>query len=263
MPRLHTNNRTAGVIVVVLLMLFLVYQLVLSVRNGLALLYAMPATALMDQWQDAEEEREDMNEVFIPDTAEWQAVSHNLERARELAPNDPDYHAESGRLSQFRLQDESLEIEEIEALNAELLAHYQQAAYFRPTWPYYWWDIALAEYDSYHTYTDTYHEALQNLTRFGPWDSDAQYFLAEVSLETWESLDAATQQVALENIERALQRQPNETSELIEEYDAWDMLCSGIAAHELVPSRAHSNISENCSLYGGSEAGRKSHGTND
>ena len=247
MPGARGKHSIAATIAVVLLMALLAYQLVVAVRAGLAELYAMPATRLMDQWQDAVDELEYTEEVFLPDETAWQGVLHNLERAAQLAPANPAYQAELGRLFQFKLQDEALEVETIEALNTTVLGHYQKAAYLRPTWPYYWWDIALAEYDSYHTHTETYQEALQNAARFGPWVTDVQHFVAEMSLETWESLDAATRLVALDNFERALQRQEDDVIDLFDDYDAWDSLCSNAGAGDPGLSSSYPNITTGCS----------------
>ncbi len=217
---------------VVLLMLLLGYKLTSAVQEGMAWLYALPASQLMDDWQRSANALEDAGAetTFVPPAEQWQAVLHNSIRAQTLAPGNPVYYANLGRLYDFKLNDKSLAVEDIEALGRETLYYHQQAAKLRPTWAYYWWDIALAEYRLFHFHSPTYQQALQNVAKYGPWFNDAQLFVTELSLETWQSLEPATQESALLTIDRALPRQSKQVKEVIAQYRGWNLLCPEYAS---------------------------------
>lgn len=228
-----------------LLMAFLAYQLSIAVREGLAWLYALPANQLMDQWQlqaDALENATEENTeaaTFAPNPAEWQAVLTNAQQALAMAPNNPVYYANLGRLYQFKLNDKNLDIRDIEEAGAKSLQYFEKAAQLRPTWVYYWWDIALTEYELFHDHTATYHNALQNITRYGPWIDAAQLFSADLALETWYSLNPITKQYALDNIDRALQRQAKAIIEVIEQHTAWNIICYPKRQNDKYPNIAN------------------------
>lgn len=247
-----TLKTAAGRGVAVGAILGLTYASVLVVREAAAAIYAVPALQIMEQWQEdrviaqaeavAEATRASMagdpsaeggeavsvspeDVPFSPDPADWETARASLEKALALAPGNPELHANLGRLYQFRFEDRSLPLDEIRN-GAELaLASFEQAARLRPTWPYHWWDIARTEYVLQRTYQPEFYQALDNVTRFGPWLEDVQLFAADLALEHWGELQPASRALALANIDRALTRNPEIATSIVASYQAWEPVC--------------------------------------
>ena len=197
----------------------LMYQLVVAARTGLADVYALPTMNFLLEIHDrhlelAEEDR--------------QVVEINLNRALALAPDNPDYLSNLGWLQQIRLRQEQDTLDPVEKAQIETLAYqsYAQASAQRPTWPYDWGDMALEQYRQANFSGASYHRALVNAARFGPWKDDIQVIITVHALDTWDDLNLAARQALLMTIDRGLQRQPDTIIAIIEAYPAWDTVCA-------------------------------------
>jgi hypothetical protein len=197
----------------------LIYQIVVAAGKGLADVYALPTMNFLLEIHDrhlelAEEDR--------------QVVEINLNRALALAPDNPDYLSSLGWLQQIRLRQEQDTLDPVEKVQIETLAYqsYAQASAQRPTWPYDWGDLALEQYRQANFSGASYHRALVNAARFGPWKDDIQVIITELALDTWDDLNLAARQALLMTIDRGLQRQPDTIIAIIEAYPAWTTVCA-------------------------------------
>lgn len=214
----------------------------LLVRMTLGYISAVPALRIMQQWEyekyrtveeeeagapatDASPEQALPASPFVLDGEEWDVALQSLQRAIRLSPDNPELHANLGRLYQYRFDDNALPLESLHHDANRARDAFRQAAYLRPTWSYHWWDLARTEYRLQRTHTEDFARALNNTVRFGPWLEDVQLFATDLGLEHWDSLDAGSRQIALGNIDRGLQRNPEIVLDIVATYDAWASLC--------------------------------------
>ncbi len=200
--------------------LVLIYALTLAARNGLADLYSRPAKNFLQDKRDAGETLSE---------SEWHAVHVNLRQALDLVPNDPVTLTELGRLHRIQLESETLDRSGIERHGNLAVDYYEQAAMFRPAWPWVWSSLALIRFELYQETSDDYHQALIRATRFGAWEGAVQRLVTELGLDTWASLTAAAKKAVLGTIDRALKRQPDGLFSIVESEQEWPMLCRAAA----------------------------------
>lgn len=211
----------------------MLYRLVTALLTGLADLYAAPAMAYLLEVKDRQ----------LALTAEdWQVLDSRLSHALELAPDNPDYWSTLGYLQQIgsrQAQDTPHPFQK-EQLQIQAYQSYAQAAALRPTWPYDWGDMALEQYRQANFSSDSYHRALVNAARYGPWKDDVQLLVGELSLDTWDDLNMAARLTLLETIDRGLLRQPEEMVAIIQAHPAWAAVCAlgqdGSAAVPTLPN---------------------------
>ncbi|NNL56433.1 MAG: hypothetical protein HKO71_01655, partial [Pseudomonadales bacterium] len=143
-----------------LLFVLLAYKLWVAACEGLAELYVVPASTLMDSWEEISLNGASLNgqsgelfneetQPFVPPHQAYDAVLNNLQIAAKLSPKNPIYQDELARLLLFKLYDSALDVPDIESTGVEVVNYLRQAAYYRPTWPYHWMDIAYTQYQLY------------------------------------------------------------------------------------------------------------------
>ena len=196
-------------------MLFLAWQGWVAGRNGLSDVYARPAISYLEDKNAAD---------FRISEAEWQAVYDSISRADELMPGNPQYLDNLGWLEQIKLGQlaDALDIEQVDAHVRAAENHYRGALAARPTWPYYWGNLALEEYRRGDFDTEQYSVALANAARFGPWKDDTQRLVADLGSDTLEFLSPRARREVLLNLERGLNRQSDAMLEIV--YD-WEFVC--------------------------------------
>ena len=189
-----------------------------AMRNGLSGLYARPAIGYLEQ------KRFDANPLS---EAEWQAIERSVTQATELMPGNPRYLEALGLLHQLKLSifTDNLSIEEMDAHANAAKDYFFRAVQSRPTWPYYWGNLALEHYRRGNYATDEYSLALANAARFGPWKNDTQRLVMDLGSETWEFLSPRAKREFVLNVERGLQRQPQNTVGIVRGYRAWPNIC--------------------------------------
>jgi hypothetical protein len=198
--------------------LLLIWPTAVAVRNGLSDLYARPAIDYL------EEKRFD---AYALSAAEWHAIESSVVQAVDLMKGNPQYLEALGWLHQLKLSlfTDELSIEEMDA-HADAARHYfQKAIESRPTWPYYWGNLALEQYRLGNYANDEYSLALGNASRFGPWKNDTQRLVMDLGGETYEFLSPAAKHEFILNVERALHRQPQNTVRILQDYGAWSGIC--------------------------------------
>jgi hypothetical protein len=144
---------------------FLLYRLVVALLTGLADLYASPAMVYLLEMKDRR---------LALSAEDWILVENRLSRGLALVPDNPDYLSTLGYLQQLGLRQEQDTLDPVERAELEKVAYqsYAQAAVQRPTWPYDWGDMAVEQYRQGNFAADSYHRALINAARFGPWKDD-------------------------------------------------------------------------------------------
>jgi len=218
MPKARQQRPPLVIAFTVALALLLVWPGWIAVRNGLSDLYARPAIGYLEGKRfDADSFSE----------AEWQAIENSVMQANRMMPGNPQYPEALGLLNQLKLSlfANELSIEEMDAYANTAKDYFQKAVESRPTWPYYWGNLALEDYRGGTYATDEYSQALANASRFGPWKNDMQRLVMDLGSETWEFLSPGTKREFILNVERGLHRQPENTVRIVRDYGALPKLC--------------------------------------
>ncbi|MFT6437520.1 MAG: hypothetical protein ACJAVI_005595 [Candidatus Azotimanducaceae bacterium] len=207
----------------VVLALLLVWPIWIAAHNGLSGLYARPAVDYL------EGKRFD---AYTVSEAQWQALENNLVHADQLMPDNPQYLQALGLLQQLKLRmlDGELSVEAKDAHASAAKSYFQRAVESRPTWPYYWGNLALEHYRSGNYASDEYSQALANTARFGPWKNDTQRLVIDLGSETWKFLSPSARREFILSVERGLHRQPQNTVLMVGVDGAWPAFCEASRA---------------------------------
>jgi len=179
--------------------------------RGLADADYYPARRAMAQWDASKR---------VPSAAEWDAARAALERAAALAPSNPLYVEELGRLFEQRAvqaypRDPVARAlpGEARALLVRSRAQFRRAASMRPGSPYAWSSLALVKFRLGEMDLEFY-GALDRAARFGPWEPAVQLALADIGLAGWRRLALPGKLAVLGAIERGVRRQGTEIDRL-------------------------------------------------
>jgi hypothetical protein len=218
MPEATRQRSQLVIAFTVALALMLLWAVWIAAHNGLSDLYARPAIDYL------EEKRFD---AYTVSAAEWQAIEKSVAQAHTIMPRNPQYLEALGWLHQLKLTlfADELSIEEMDAHANAARDYFHKAVTSRPTWPYYWGNLALEDYRRGNYAADTYSLALANASRFGPWKNDTQRLVIDLGSETWEFLSPQAQREFVLNAERALHRQPENTVRIVRDNGAWPKIC--------------------------------------
>ncbi len=197
-------------------MLLLCYALSVTVRTGLADVYAAPAKSYLQTKRNA-------GEVLTQD--EWQALYGSLIRALALAPGDPENLSELGRLYRILLEADDLDAGQILHDGDAAAGYYQAALAQRPTWPWDWGHLALVKYQQYQDTSRVYQEALVRAVEFGPRESESQELVAELGSHSWSALNPAAALAVLTAADRAIERNARSFS-WTSDAERWRPLCT-------------------------------------
>jgi hypothetical protein len=166
-----------------------------------------PARRAMTQW--AVDKR-------APSATEWDSARANLERAASLAPTNPLYVEELGRLFEQRAvqafpRSPSARVlpDEARALLERSRAQFRRAASMRPGSPFAWSSLALIKFRLGEMDLEFY-GALDRAARFGPWEPAVQLALADVGFASWRSLALPGKLAVLGAVSRGMKRQHKE-----------------------------------------------------
>jgi len=192
----------------------LLYALTLAARNGLADLYAQPASTFL---QDQRDEGLEMTET------QWQAVEANFHQSLSLSPNNPDVLAELGRMHRIQLEPDDVDLVDVEKHGNLAIGYYTQAARLRPAWSWAWISLAQVRWELYQDNNEHYHQALIFAMYFAPWERDIQRWVVDLALHTWESLSPDATVAVLGMIDRSLERTPEVLDAILN--TEWQFLC--------------------------------------
>ncbi|MFK8030327.1 MAG: hypothetical protein AB8G18_08800 [Gammaproteobacteria bacterium] len=189
-----------------------------AARNGLSDFYARPAIDYLEQKRF---------DAYSVSDEEWRTIEQSILKAHQLMPHNPRYLASLGWLNQLKLASlaDNLTAEEKDVHANAASYYFQQAVENRPTWSYYWGNLAIEQYRRGEYSSDEYSLALANASQFGPWKNDMQRLVLDFGGETWELLSPGAQREIILNVERGLLRQPQNTIMIVRAYGAWPKLC--------------------------------------
>ena len=218
MPKAGQRPPPLAIALAVILLALMVWPIWTAARNGLSGLYARPAIGYL------EDKRFDDYKLS---PAEWLAIEKSVAVANKLMPRNPQYLEALGLVHQLGLGlfGDDLSAEEIDAYTVAAEYYFQRAIASRPTWTYYWGNVALEHYRRGSYATDEYSQALTNAGRFGPWKNDTQRLVIDLGTETWEFLSNDAKQEVVLSVERGLHRQPENTIRIVRSHNASPRLC--------------------------------------
>lgn len=228
MPEATTQRTPLEIAATIALALLLAWPASIAVRNGMSDLYARPAIDYL------EARRFDGYEVS---EAEWRAIEDNVTRADRFMPRNPQYLEALGLLHQLRLAlfTDELDIEAMVMHADAARDNFEKAAASRPTWPYYWGNLALEHHRRGNVRDDRFSLALANASLFGPWKNDTQRLVMDLGSETWEFLGPRARRELVLTVERGLHRQPENTIRIVQQHGTWPTLCHASSAETGVP----------------------------
>lgn len=159
---------------------------------------------------------------------QWLAIEDRVAYADKLMPRNPQYLEALGWLSQLQLPllVDGLSVDDRGSGATTSEDYFRRSVENRPTWPYYWGNLALEHHRRGDFAADEYSLALANTSRFGPWKNDAQELVMDLGGETWEFLSPDARHEYVLNVERGLHRQPQNTVRIVRNYSAWSTICA-------------------------------------
>jgi hypothetical protein len=190
-------------------------------KRGLADMADYPARRAMAQWA---------GDKHAPGEAEWQAAHAALERAAALAPANPLYVEEIGRLLELRATGMDRADPAARTLLQQSRAQFRQAVAMRPGSPYAWASLALVKF-RLNEMDYEFYGALERAGRFGPWEPAVQITLADIGLAGWMLLALPGKQQVLGALERGMLRQDKEIIRLAAIHRTLPMLCADPLLH--------------------------------
>ena len=212
-----TSTRIFFAVLAAALLLAAIYA---AGSRGLADTSYYPARRAMAQW---------IAEKRVPQDAEWQAARTALERAASLAPANPLYTEELGRLLESRAARSGRADPATRKLLEESRAQFRRAAAMRPGSPYAWSSLALVKF-RLNEMDHEFYGALERAARYGPWEPAVQLALADIGLAGWRWLALPGKLVVLGALERGLLREGKEIDRLAAVHRARPALCADALA---------------------------------
>jgi len=208
--------------------LILIWPAWKAALNGLSDLNARPAIDYLEAKSFVE---------FKVSAAEWHAIEDTVVKADRLMPGNPQYLEALALLHQLELSQLNNELsnEEINRHAQAAEAYFNQAIENRPTWPYYWGNLALEHFLRENFAADEFSFALANAARFGPWQNDTQRLVIDLGSQTWDFLTPAARLELILAVERGLHRQHENTIQLVSNSAAWRQICAASDASPDLP----------------------------
>ncbi|RMD68452.1 MAG: hypothetical protein D6819_09310, partial [Gammaproteobacteria bacterium] len=125
---------------------------------GLADLYALGASRVMEAWHGKD---------ASPDDQEWALARRGLALAHRLNPLHPGYLDSLGQLWAWKAAMLPLFSQEGKDALHEAMGYYRRAIALRPTWPYTWARLAQAKLNAFEI-DGIFCQAVAKASRFGP-----------------------------------------------------------------------------------------------
>ncbi|HTP61546.1 MAG TPA: hypothetical protein VMJ14_05630 [Burkholderiales bacterium] len=185
-------------------------------KRGLADMDDYPARRALAQWG---------SEKRAPGETEWRTARSALERAGALAPSNPLYVEEMGRLLELRAAGMDRADPAARALLEQSRAQFRQAVAMRPGSPYAWSSLALVKF-RLNEMDYEFYGALERAARYGPWEPAVQLTLADIGLAGWMLLALPGKQQVLGALERGMLRQDKEILRLAAFHRTLPLLCA-------------------------------------
>jgi len=174
-------------------------------------------------------EFESWNELgIVSSLSNWASTRSELERAKSLNPNEPEYYRLEGLLYEWRFFVEGLPYSSTEmiAMRQRAIDAYRESAALRPAWPDGWAHLArqkalLGQVDA------EFDLAIARATTLGAWEPRIQLLVAETGGWAWPNLSEATRTAVIENIQRGLTKTSTDRA-LISQLQSSELLITAV-----------------------------------
>lgn len=211
-----TRAHSAAAIAVIVL---LIWPTWIAALNGLSDLYARPAIDYLEGKSLVD---------FDLSSVEWQAIEESVAQAHRMMPGNPEYLEALGFLSQIEPDSVDGESRPVKAgasaIDAEF--YFLKALENRPTWSYYWANIALEQYRQGRQNDENFSFALANAARFAPWQNDTQLLVIDLGSRSLPNLSPGAYHEFILSLERGLHGQPENAIKLVSNAGAWPAVCA-------------------------------------
>ena len=193
----------------------------LSVKWGMADMYAYPVRYDIERWE----------QKGVSDNSEIAEAAESIDRALSWQPQNPELIELKARV---QLYEASL-IEDDQAFKEKLrsiLSLHEQAIGLRSEWAYSWANKALIK--AYLQEFDAeYLQAMQQAVLLGPWELSANLAVLEAGLIGWFSLSSDDRIVVTETASRTAEHQWKMVKNLLDRYQRRYAVCSGMQRTEV------------------------------
>lgn len=196
--------------------------IVFITKLGIADFNADPSYRTLKAWQLS---------PFEMSNNEWDEIQKQLERARELDPDNPELLMATGLAHEGRFAHAAVSLPEAKEDREEALVYYRQSVKLRPTWPYGWIDLALVKYRLGELDQEFYH-AIAVSQELGPWEPGVQKIIIEIGLHGWNEINDEMQTRVLDTIKQAVihsdKKHVNRILGLLKEYRIFYYACLSV-----------------------------------
>jgi Tfp pilus assembly protein PilF len=135
---------------------------------------------------------------------QWESAREAIERALEIAPDDPAMHAVRGDVYMVAGEQRWFNAQQRQAHYREAIASYRQSLQLRPTEPQTWASLAAAHYGA-REFGAPMQEAWARALALGPHEGYVQPMLMDLALATWPDASPAMRQWVEDTFENAPQ----------------------------------------------------------
>ena len=211
-----TRAHSAAAIAVIVL---LIWPTWIAALNGLSDLYARPAIDYLEGKSLVD---------FDLSNVEWQAIEESVAQAHRMMPGNPEYLEALGLLRQLQpglIDGESRPVN-AGASAVDAKSYFLKALEHRPTWSYYWANIALEQYRHGRQADEDFSLALANTARFAPWQNDTQLLVIDLGSRSLPNLSPGAYHEFILSLERGLHGQPENAIKLVSNAGAWPAVCA-------------------------------------
>lgn len=199
------------------LIALLLYLSYLAAGIGIADLYAYSPRQQVEHWQHSN---------TAPQSEAITTALNSIDQAIDWAPDNGEYRDLKGILLYYRALELTVAGDQrsFTELTSASLASYRIAARLRPRWPYSWANIALMK-AALNQFDEEFAQAVDNATRFGPWENAVNISITEAGFVGWHQLSETTRQQVLENTLRGLKRNNNQIKQRLKALNKLTLAC--------------------------------------
>jgi len=168
--------------------------IVFITKLGIADIHAHQSYRTLKAWQLS---------PFDMSDNEWDEIQHNLERAREFDPENPELLMASGLAYEGRFAYDAVQYPQAREDREKALAYYRQSVKLRPSWPYGWIDLALVKY-RLGELNQEFYDALAISAELGPWEPGVQRVIIDIGLHGWDHINDDAHTLVIDTIKKAV-----------------------------------------------------------